>query len=245
MTSFNVYPAIDLRDGEVVRLKQGDPEDQTTYARDAAGIASHWIEQGAEWLHIIDLSGAFGETQSANREAIQAILELIQDTESPVKIQYGGGLRTLEEIEDWLARGVKRVILGTAAISSPEILTEALARFGPESVAVAIDARQGVVHTQGWRQASTIEPITFARELEDMGVEIAIYTNIARDGAGTGVDLEFAGQLAQASGLELIVAGGVNALEDIRRTRAAGLSGVVIGRALYEAKFSLKEALRC
>lgn len=245
MTPFTVYPAIDLRDGEVVRLRQGNPNRQTTYASDAVDIATRWIEQGAEWLHIIDLSGAFGEARNANREAIQAILESLQRTGFPVKIQYGGGLRTLEEIEDWLSRGVTRVILGTAAISSPEMLSEALTQFGPRSVAVAIDVHQGVVHTQGWRQASAIEPLDFAQELKDKGVEIAIYTNIARDGAGTGVDIEFAGRLAQESELELIVSGGVNALEDVRQARTAGLSGVVIGRALYEAKFNLKEALRC
>ena len=245
MPAFTVYPAIDLRGGKVVRLKQGDPDRQTEYKDTPAGAAQNWSDQGARWLHVVNLSGAFQESEIENRRGLEQILTVAGKAMPAVKVQFGGGVRTLDEVAALLAAGVSRVILGTLAISAPDLLAEAVARFGGQALAVAIDAQDGRVQVQGWRQGTNTAPLPFAKHLREVGVETIIYTNISRDGLGTGVDVENSQQIAQESGLQVIAAGGVNDLNDIRRARQAGLSGVIIGRALYEGKFTLKEALGC
>lgn len=245
MSTFRVYPAIDLRGGKVVRLKQGDPKRQTVYGSTPVATAQNWIDQGARWLHVVNLSGAFQETELENQRALEEILAVSAKVSPVVKVQFGGGVRSLVEVSALLSEGVSRVILGTVAISAPDLLEIALARFGNQALAVAIDAQGDRVKVQGWRHQTATAPVPFAKRLKEVGVEMVIYTNIARDGLGSGVDIEGSQQLAAESGLRVIASGGVNALADVRRVREAGLSGVIIGRALYDGKFTLKEALEC
>jgi phosphoribosylformimino-5-aminoimidazole carboxamide ribotide isomerase len=245
MPAFTVYPAIDLRGGKVVRLKQGDSDRQTEYKVTPARAAQNWSDQGARWLHVVNLSGAFQESEVENRRGLEQILTVAGKAVPAIKVQFGGGVRTLEDVSALLSAGVGRVILGTLAISAPDLLAMAVARFSTQALAVAIDAQDGHVQVQGWRQGTDTAPLPFAKHLREVGVETIIYTNISRDGLGTGVDVENSQQIAQESGLQVIAAGGVNDLNDIRRARQAGLSGVIIGRALYEGKFTLKEALGC
>ena len=243
MDKFTVFPAIDLRQGRVVRLQQGDPARQTEYSDDPAAVARRWLEGGAEWLHLVNLDGAMDEPDSANQRATQAIFLEAQSFGRP--IQFGGGLRTLEQVALVLAAGVERAILGTAAVENPEIVARAVQRFGMEHIAVSLDARQGIVQAHGWLKGSGKEMRAFGQELASLGLKTLIFTNVARDGTGAGVDIASSQALATATGLQVIASGGVNSLEEIRQVRLAGLSGVIIGRALYEGSFSLEEALKC
>ncbi len=242
MAAFTIYPAIDLRKGQVVRLRQGDPDRQTTYSTDPAQVAVCWLEAGATWLHVVNLDGAFGEADQENQAALKAILE--QAHLRNAQVQFGGGLRTLEGIESALLMGVHRLILGTAALETPELLTQVMQHYKAEQIAIAIDAYQGKVRRRGWTQESGKEILPFGRELLGLGFRTVIYTDIKRDGMGSGVDIPSAQALA-ALGLEVVASGGVHALEDIQRIRQAQLSGVIIGRALYEGNFRLEEALTC
>lgn len=239
MTEFIVYPAIDLRGGQVVRLKQGDPARKTIFGNDPAAVARRWLEAGAIWLHVINLDGAFGEPDDANRAALQAILG------TGAQVQLGGGLRSLETVRTILNMGVQRAVIGTAAIENPELVRQVVANFGPEHLAVGVDAREGRVHTRGWVDDSGVDAFTLAEELRAEGVETIIVTDINRDGMGSGVNVELAKRLAQTTDMRVIASGGVDSLDDIRRVRQADLPGVIVGRALYDGKFSLEEALRC
>jgi phosphoribosylformimino-5-aminoimidazole carboxamide ribotide isomerase len=245
MSSLTIYPAIDLRQGKVVRLLQGDPQRQTVYENNPTRVAHHWINQGAGWLHVIDLSGAFGEAGRNNRRALEEIVKAASRTNPRVKIQYGGGLRKLEHVKDAISMGVSRVILGTLAATSPDAVADAVVRFGKGAIAAAIDVRRSKVRVGGWLEDTGLDPVAFGRDLRARGVQTVIYTDIARDGAEMGVDIAGALTLSQRTGLEVIVAGGVNSLADVQRARSAGLSGLVIGRALYEGNFTLEEALAC
>ncbi len=239
MRTFTVYPAIDLRGGRVVRLQEGDPGRQTAYSDDPAEVAARWRAAGAVWLHVVDLDAALGEDSAANGRALAAILRL------GGRVQFGGGVRSLAAVAGLLDLGVSRVVLGTAAVENPDLVAQALARGGPQAVAVAIDARDGRVRTRGWQVESGLDAIAFARTLAALGLRTAIHTDIARDGLGTGVNLAASRALAEASGLDVIAAGGVASLADVSAAREAGLSGVIIGRALYEGRIDLAEALRC
>ncbi len=245
MSSFTIYPAIDLRAGRVVRLKQGDPDRQTIYQNAPVEAARNWIDQGARWLHVVNLSGAFSEVENENKEALDAILDETKQNAPAVKIQFGGGIRSLGDIDRLLSRGVSRVILGTLAASAPDLLINAMGRFGQDAIVVAIDARDGKVRVHGWQQETDLDPLSFGKQLREFGLQTVIFTNISRDGVGTGVDVSSARQLSKESALTVIASGGVNTLEDIHEVRSAGLGGVVIGRALYEGKFTLQEALEC
>jgi phosphoribosylformimino-5-aminoimidazole carboxamide ribotide isomerase len=240
---FIVYPAIDLRLGQVVRLSQGDPNRQTVYGADPGQTARRWLDAGAAWLHVVDLDGAFSQAGQANRQALAAIIAACQ--QAPARVQLGGGLRSLEAIEAALQMGVGRVLLGTAAVEDPELAAQAIARFGPGAVGLAIDARDGRVRTRGWQGDSGIDPLDLARHAARIGVRTAIFTNIARDGLQTGADLDGARRLAEASGLHIIASGGVGSLDDVQAARRCGLAGIIIGRALYEGAFTLEAALAC
>lgn len=239
MSIFTVYPAIDLRGGKVVRLQAGDPNRQTAYSDDPAEVAARWRAAGAAWLHVVDLDAALGEDAAANRRALRAILR------SGGQVQFGGGVRTADAVAGLLDLGVSRVVLGTAAVDDPGLVAEVLARFGPQTVAAAIDARDGRVRTRGWQSESGLDAIAFACALAALGLRTAIHTDIARDGLGTGVNVAASLVLAEASGLDVIASGGVASLADVIAVRNAGLSGVIIGRALYEGQIDLGEALRC
>lgn len=242
MTGFIIYPAIDLRDGKVVRLKQGDPAAQKIYSEDAVKIAETWISAGAEWLHIVNLDGAFGSNTEANWAAINDVLKDFGDS---VSIQLGGGIRDLAVIQKTLDAGVRRVILGTAAIENKELAAQALGKFGADKIVFGLDAKNGELMTRGWKTSSGQTTIEFANGLADMGAKILIYTNIATDGMGTGNDYQTAGEIAQTTGLEVIASGGVASIEDVRKVKNSGLNGLIIGRALYENQLILQEALAC
>jgi len=240
MSEFIVYPAIDLRFGKVVRLRQGKGDQQTIYGNNPKAIAQDWIEQGAEWLHVINLNGAFGEGTEENEAAIEKILEA---GKNEVKIQLGGGIRTADQIKAALALGVNRIVLGTSVIENPVIGLEFLNSFGGEKIAFGFDAIGQELMSRGWQTRSGLSMKTLAEKLAAAGAETLIYTNINKDGMQTGVDWINAKKLANQTALRVIASGGTATLEDIASVRAAGLAGVIVGRALYEGNFSLQEAL--
>jgi phosphoribosylformimino-5-aminoimidazole carboxamide ribotide isomerase len=242
MTSFTIYPAIDLKAGQVVRLKQGQRKDSTIFDVSPTHAAEIWMEQGAQWLHVVNLDGAFGEESQSNLRALKAILSIANDK---AKVQFGGGLRSMDTIGEILGLGVTRAILGTAAVENPSLMAEALQTFGPERTVLGIDARDGLVRVAGWEQETMLTPIALARPYLELGLKTIIFTNIRRDGMQTGVDIAGTQKLASATQLEVIASGGVGSLEDIRRVKAADLPGVVVGKALYENTFSLSEAIEC
>jgi phosphoribosylformimino-5-aminoimidazole carboxamide ribotide isomerase len=230
--SFIIFPAIDLRGGEVVRLKEGDPKRQTNYSTDPAGTAQRWIAAGAAWLHVVNLDGAFGESVSANLLALRAILG--KAARAGIPVQFGGGMRSLEEIAAALDAGVSRAILGTVAVEQPHILEQALARWGADKLAVSLDARDGRVQVRGWQSDTPLQAIDAAKDFQRKGLRWLVFTDIARDGLQTGLNLPATVALAQASGLSVIASGGVSRLEDVRAAEQAGLAGAIVGRALYE-----------
>lgn len=234
-----LFPAIDLKDGECVRLKLGDMAEATVYNADPAAQARAFEEQGFEWLHVVDLNGAF-EGRSVNGAAVEAILS---STKNPV--QLGGGIRTLAHIEAWLAKGLARVILGTVAVRDPDLVKEACRLF-PGKIAVGIDARGGKVAVEGWAEASTLGAIELARKFEGAGVAAIIYTDIDRDGVLAGINWEATIALADAVSIPVIASGGLASLDDIRRMTmpdACKLEGAISGRALYDGRIDPAEAL--
>jgi phosphoribosylformimino-5-aminoimidazole carboxamide ribotide isomerase len=237
---WDVYPAIDLRRGQVVRLRQGSPDRETVYASDPLGVAQRWKEAGAAWLHVVNLDAAFGQHSQQNQAALERILA------TGLRVQFGGGLRDLASLHWALDLGVSRAVIGTAAVENPALVEAALAAFGPEQVAIAIDARLGQVHIHGWQQATLLTPVDLARQWASQGVRWLIFTDVSRDGMGSGLHLEATAELVQAAGpsTHVIASGGVAGLEDVRRAYQAGLSGVIVGRALYEGHVNLQQALR-
>ncbi len=234
---FTIYPAIDLRGGKVVRLAQGDPKRQTVYGDDPVETARRWKSEGAAWLHIVNLDGAFGESTSANESALAGILT------AGMMVQFGGGMRDLSGIQRALDAGVTRVVIGTAAIENPTLIDVAMRMFGPDKVAVGIDARGGLVKTRGWEQDSKLEAGDLGRRIFDQGIRWCVFTDIERDGVSTGVNIPATVKLARETGLHVIASGGVASLVDVEAAARAGLPGIIIGRALYEGTFTLREAL--
>jgi phosphoribosylformimino-5-aminoimidazole carboxamide ribotide isomerase len=234
-----LFPAIDLKDGKCVRLKLGDMETATVYNDDPAAQAKAFEEQGFSWLHVVDLNGAFAG-RSVNSAAVGAIL---QATKNPV--QLGGGIRNLDQIEDWLDRGLARVILGTVAVREPKLVKEACRKF-PGRIAVGIDARGGKVAVEGWAEASSLGVIELAKEFEGAGVAAIVYTDIDRDGVLTGINWEATVALADAVSIPVIASGGLASLDDVRRMTkpdAGKLAGAITGRALYDGRIDPAEAL--
>ena len=234
-----LFPAIDLKDGRCVRLKLGDMDQATIYNTDPAAQAKAFEDQGFEWLHVIDLNGAF-EGRSVNGAAVEAILGA---TKNPV--QLGGGIRTLAHVENWLAKGLARVILGTVAVRDPALVKEACRRF-PGRIAVGIDARGGKVAVEGWAEASTLGVIELARKFEGAGVAAIIYTDIDRDGVLAGINWDATIALAEAVSIPVIASGGLASIDDIERMTlpdASKLAGAISGRALYDGRIDPREAL--
>ncbi|SSC69418.1 unnamed protein product [Ciceribacter sp. T2.26MG-112.2] len=234
-----LFPAIDLKDGQCVRLKLGDMEQATVYNTDPGAQAKAFEDQGFEWLHVVDLNGAFAG-ESVNSAAVDAILKA---TRNPV--QLGGGIRSLEHIERWLERGLSRVILGTVAVRDPALVIEACKRF-PCKIAVGIDAKGGKVAVEGWAEASELGVIELAKKFEGAGVSAIIYTDIDRDGILTGINWESTLSLADAVSIPVIASGGLASMDDIRRMLrpdAAKLEGAITGRALYDGRIDPAEAL--
>lgn len=232
-----IYPAIDLRGGKVVRLREGDPERQTVFSDDPVAIARQWMGQGARWLHVVNLDGAFA---AANDNS--AILRKIARLGLPV--QFGGGLRSLEDIAAAVDAGAARTILGTIAVQQPEVVDQALARYGAEAICVALDSRDGYVTTHGWQQTTEMTAVTLGQQIAARGVVHCLYTDVARDGGLAGVNREATIDLARSTGLRVIASGGVNSLDDVRALAASRVvAGAVIGMALYEGKVQLTEAI--
>jgi phosphoribosylformimino-5-aminoimidazole carboxamide ribotide isomerase len=234
-----LFPAIDLKDGQCVRLKLGDMAQATVYNEDPAAQALAFESQGFNWLHVVDLNGAF-EGQSVNGAAVEAILKT---TKNPV--QLGGGIRTLAHIESWLNKGLARVILGTVAVRNPDLVKQASKLF-PGKVAVGIDAKGGKVAVEGWAEASSLEVIELAKKFEGAGVSAIIYTDIDRDGILTGINWESTLALANAVSIPVIASGGLASIDDIHRMTkpdARKLEGAITGRALYDGRIHAAEAL--
>ncbi len=237
MKNFTIFPAIDLRAGKVVRLAQGDPSRQTTYGDDPRAWAERWKAEGAHWLHIINLSGAFNEDAQANLDALENILA------AGLKVELGGGIRDEETIRAPLEMGVNRIFLGTAAIQNPSLVDWAIDRYGPSRIAGDIGARDGVVMVKGWQESTSLTALEVGQRFCQQGVEWCVLTDVKRDGVGTGVDVGSAVKLQLATGLQVVASGGVSTLEDVQRVREAGLAGVIIGRALYEGNIKLKDVI--
>jgi phosphoribosylformimino-5-aminoimidazole carboxamide ribotide isomerase len=232
----DLYPAVDMLGGKAVRLTQGDYSRKTEYESDPLEAARRWVEGGARWLHLVDLDGA-REGQPVNLAQLQRIVEL------GVPVQYGGGLRSAPEVETALSRGAARIVLGTAAFVNERLLTDMLAEHG-ERIAVGLDVRRGRVAIHGWQQQVELSPTAAVQRLVDRGVRTIIYTKIDWDGMMHGADLEVARDLLQAAnGTRLIYSGGIASLEDLRALATLDLEGVIVGKALYEGRFTVGEAL--
>jgi phosphoribosylformimino-5-aminoimidazole carboxamide ribotide isomerase len=233
-----IFPAIDLKDGRCVRLRQGDMTNATVFNDDAAAQAQSFESAGFEWLHVVDLNGAFAG-KSVNAEAIREIRAAIT-----IPMQLGGGIRDMGGVESWLSAGVTRVILGTAAVRNPVLVKEA-ARAYPGRVAVGIDARAGVVAVEGWAEESSLSAVDLARQFEDAGVAAIIFTDIDRDGMLQGVNVAPTADLARAVSIPVIASGGAASVDDIRALKVSGapIAGVVIGRALYDGRITPADAL--
>ncbi|WP_294391301.1 1-(5-phosphoribosyl)-5-[(5-phosphoribosylamino)methylideneamino]imidazole-4-carboxamide isomerase [uncultured Sphingomonas sp.] len=238
--SITIYPAIDLKDGKVVRLLEGDMARATIFNDDPVAQANVFHEAGADHLHVVDLDGAF-QGQSVNGEIVAEIVESF-----PGKVQVGGGIRTRDAIDRWLARGVDRVVIGTAALTDPELVREA-ARALPHRIVVAVDARDGMVATHGWAEVSDMTAVDLANRFADVGVAAALFTDVGRDGLLKGCNVRATSELARNTRLPVIASGGVKGLVDIAdlaRHASEGIEGVICGRAVYDGKLDLRKALR-
>lgn len=234
-----VFPAIDLKQGQVVRLAEGDMDRATVYGDDPAAQALLFSEAGSEFLHVVDLDGAFAG-ESRNREAVEGIVAAF-----PGHVQLGGGIRTPEAVEGWFNLGVSRVVIGTAALKNPEFVKD-MARQWENGIVVAVDARDGMVATEGWAEVSDVSIVDMARRFEDAGVASLLFTDIGRDGLLTGCNIEATVDLARQTELPVIASGGVKGLDDIHMLALQagdGIEGVITGRALYDGRLDLAAAL--
>jgi phosphoribosylformimino-5-aminoimidazole carboxamide ribotide isomerase len=238
-----LIPAIDLKDGHCVRLKQGDMAQATTFSEAPADMAAHWLRQGARRLHLVDLNGAF-DGKPRNLAAIKAILRTVQTVDSEIPVQLGGGIRDLDTIEKYLDAGIRYVIIGTAAVKNPGFLRDACTAFGGH-VIVGLDARDGKVATDGWSKLTGHEVTDLAQKFQDWGVESIIYTDIGRDGMLSGINIDATVKLAQALTIPVIASGGLSNLADIEALCAVeseGVQGVICGRAIYSGDLDFAAA---
>lgn len=235
-----LYPAIDLKDGQCVRLLRGEMDVATVFEHSPAEQAKLFESQGFAWLHVVDLNGAF-EGKAVNAEAVKAILAAVK-----MPVQLGGGIRDMAQLELWMEAGLSRAIIGTQALRDPEMVKEACRAF-PGKIAIGIDAKRGKVAVDGWANVSTIKAADLAKKFEDAGVAALIYTDIHRDGAMQGPNIEETAALADAVHIPIILSGGVSSLEDVKTVKAAeprGISGMIIGRAMYEGAIDPADALK-
>ena len=234
-----IIPAIDLKDGECVRLLQGRMEDSTVFSDDPLAIAADWVAAGARRLHLVDLNGAFAG-EPVNGGIVTAIAKAFPD----LSIQIGGGIRSLETIQAYLDAGVEYVIIGTKAVKEPEFVFEACKRF-PGHIIVGLDAKDGKVAIDGWAEITDVDVVDLAKQFKEAGVSAIVYTDISRDGMMQGVNVEATARLAEACGIEVIASGGVTDIEDVRalaKVASSGICGAITGRAIYEGTLDLKEA---
>jgi len=236
-----IIPAIDLRNGQCVRLAQGRKDATKVYNADPVEVALSFEDDGAEMLHVVDLDGAFSEPNSRNRRALRKILDTVG-----IPVQFGGGLRTIEDIFDAIDIGLNRVVIGTVAAESPETFAEMLAKFGSGIIVAGIDANLGQAVTRGWETEAEIDALTLARRVAAIGVERIVYTDIQRDGMLTGPNVEQTSLIARETGLKVTASGGVSSIDDLLKLKAAvesGVDSVIVGKALYERRFTLRAAL--
>ncbi len=235
-----IYPAIDLRKGRCVRLYQGDPEKETVYGNDPVSVAVHWESQGAEWLHVVDLDGAF-EGRPVQRELVAEIAKAVQ-----IPIQVGGGVKNTEDVEFYLSAGISRVIIGTMALKKPDWFASVCENF-PDKIGLAIDAIDGVVKVRGWKESSGVMIDRLVEKWNELPIGAIIYTDITRDGTQKGLNIESTKQLLKKSRNPVIASGGVGSVDDVLKLiplEDDGLDGVIIGKALYSGAVDLKEVLR-
>jgi phosphoribosylformimino-5-aminoimidazole carboxamide ribotide isomerase len=234
--SITIYPAIDMRGGKCVRLLKGDYNQETIYGDSPFDMAKQFASDGAEWIHMVDLDGAKDGKRVNDRFVIQAAKEL------NVKVQIGGGIRSEEDILHYLQNGVDRVIIGSIAVSNPKFAIDMIQKYGNQ-IAVGIDAKNGFVATHGWLDTSTVKAIELGKRLADAGAETFIFTDIATDGTLSGPNIEAVYEMTEVTGKNVIASGGVSSLEDLKAINAKGIPGAIVGKALYEKRFTLKEAL--
>lgn len=242
MTEFQIYPAIDLRDGKCVRLFQGDYAQETIYGDSPVDMAKKFVEAGAKWIHMVDLDGAKDGVRINDQVVIEA-------AKLDAKVQVGGGIRTREDIEHYLSNGVERVIIGSLAIRNPELAVSFIDEFGADRIVIGIDAKNGMAATEGWIETSGQAATEVANYFASKGAKHFIYTDIATDGTLAGPNIEANKALADSEEAQVIVSGGIGSLEDVRNVKKAStqsnIAGVIIGKALYEKRFTLEEALSC
>lgn len=231
-----IYPAIDIKNGKCVRLRQGNFDDMTVYNDNPVEVAKEWIKNGASYIHLVDLDGA-REGSGVNSDIIKEIANL-----SDVPVQTGGGIRTIEDIENKLALGVRRVILGTVAVKNPEIVKEAVEKFG-DAIAVGIDAKNGMVAVSGWEEVSEVSAVDLCVKMRDYGVKTIIYTDISKDGMMSGPNIEATKEIVDATGIDIIASGGVSGMNDLENVDKINAHGAIIGKALYTGAINLKEAV--
>ncbi|CAG9620705.1 1-(5-phosphoribosyl)-5-[(5-phosphoribosylamino)methylideneamino]imidazole-4-carboxamide isomerase [Sutcliffiella rhizosphaerae] len=238
--SFTIYPAIDMRDGKCVRLLQGDYTKETVYGDSPYEMASQFVEQGAKWIHMVDLDGAKAGNPVNDRFVLQVAREL------NVRVQIGGGIRSAKDVEYYLSQGVDRVILGSAAIHQPSFVREMLSKYGSK-IAIGLDAKDGYVATEGWMETSTVKATLLGKELADAGAKTFIFTDIATDGMLSGPNVEATVELARVTGVAVIASGGVSSTADLKKLRkfsAEGVAGSIVGKAIYTNKINLASALK-
>ena len=232
-----IYPSLDLQGGKVVRLKQGDPSRQTVYSKDPVSVAERWLDAGMEWLHVVNLDGAFAVVND-NERVVQKLAAL------GIPVQFGGGLRSLDDVRRALDLGVSRVVLGTAAIEQPDLVDSVIGQWGAEALSVGLDARGGRVATRGWQHVSDLTPADLGRSMAARGARHALYTDVSRDGELRGVNVAGTVELARATGLNVIASGGVTTLADITALRDShSVAGAILGTALHEGLIDLAEAI--
>ncbi len=234
-----LYPAIDLKDGNCVRLTQGLFEQAKIYSHTPADMAKEWENQGATFLHLVDLDGALAG-RSVNEPAIRSILKAVS-----IPVQIGGGIRSRDGVASMLELGVKRVIIGTKAAKNPEFIGEVVEEFGTDCIVAGIDAKDGKVAIEGWEKLSCLSALDLCKKMKDFGVQHIVYTDISRDGMLTGPNVPATKELTRETGLDIIASGGVSSMEDLRRLYEEGIKGAIIGKALYEKRIDLLEAIRC
>lgn len=233
-----LYPAIDIRNGQCVRLRQGQFHDQEIYSNSPVKIAKQWESQGATFIHLVDLDGAL-HGHGVNEDVIKDIASAVS-----IPVQVGGGIRTIKDIENKIHLGVNRVIIGTKAVENPAFIKEAISTFGADRIVIGIDAKNGMVAIEGWEKVSSYNAVTLAMNMKELGVKTIVYTDIAKDGMLQGPNVECTKEMVDTTGLDIIASGGVSSLKDLESVNQVHVQGAIIGKALYENRFDLEEAIR-